>query len=147
MEDSSSKRVKRLLSFRERAREKAGSVVGASKSRRDKAHNKLDNAKQVHTDEIDEVVNQMGKPFMAEDVHLAIICANAAESDVDERVRELGVAEKELDEKTRLLIEAHNRVKQMGELLKIMKERREKETRIKEQRELDDLVTTREASR
>ncbi|MCP4676908.1 MAG: hypothetical protein GY854_15605 [Deltaproteobacteria bacterium] len=147
MKDGSTRRVKRLISFRESEREKAGGEVGASKSRRDRATSKLENARQIHTDELDKVVNQMGKPFMAEDVHLAIICANEAELDVEDKVEELGRAERELDEKTRLLIAAHNRVKQMGALLKILEERREKEARIKEQREIDDLVTTRETSR
>ncbi|MCP4600075.1 MAG: hypothetical protein GY847_05975 [Proteobacteria bacterium] len=147
MTTDSTKRIKRLISYREVERDKAGVDVSLSKVKRDRAKDAVNNAKQIVENELTEVTNQLDSPFSADDMQIAINCLRAAADEMTTREETLGNAESELNKKTRCLLAAHLRVKQMEVLQGILQKRRDKEIRSKEQREIDDLVTTREAIR
>ncbi len=147
MADESVKRVKRLISYRETERDRAGGEVVVSRSHRDKAEKGASDALRVAEQELADITHRVDRPFRAEDMHLALSCLAAAKDEVEEKKVVLDKAQENLDEKTRLLVAAHQRVKQMETLCETLKRRHRDEVRKKEQREIDDLAITREAAR
>ncbi len=147
MADESVKRVKRLISYRETERDQAGGEVVRSRSHRDRAEKGANEALEVAEQELADITRQVDRPFRAEDMHLALSCLSAAKDEVEEKKAVLGKAQENLDEKTRLLVAAHQRVKQMEALCETLKKRHKDEVRKKEQCEIDDLAITREAAR
>ncbi len=141
------RRVKRLISYRKIGRDKAGVDVSMSKAKRDRVENEVNAAKQTVKDEQTEVANHTKESFEADDMQLSICCLKAAVDDAATKKEQLDKAESEVNEKTHRLLAAHRQVKQMDALQETIQKQRDQKIRSKEQREIDDLATTREAMR
>ena len=143
----STKRVKRLVSFRELERDRAGGVVAASRRRRDQAEEARDSAQDAAEQEITQAVPKVGEPVYATDMQLARGCVDSAKQELEVMEKRLFQAESEFRSKMTMLLEVHKKVKQMENLYQTLRETESRQQNSKEQREIDDLVNTKEGAR
>lgn len=145
MAKDSEKRIERLMAIREKEREKIGAEVSKARALLDAASKHLQEAQAEVARELRGGQVTVGAPVDPDALQMASFCLEAANLEKQHREKQLERAQSELDERTRKLLAAHQKVKQMELLAKKLKEERlEKEEKTR-QREVDDLSATKES--
>ncbi len=139
------KRVKRLVSFREVERKKAGGEVAQKKSERDLADEEAKLAKRQVEEELEEVVQHAGRAFSVDDMTIALGCLEVAKEEAQAKSVTLKQSEEELNKHISLLLAKHRQVKQIETLFDTLRKRHQKDMNLKEQSEIDDLSAIKEA--
>lgn len=138
-------KVRRILSFREHQRDRAGSEVIRTRGERDRADEAAKAKQREAEQELDGTRQSIGHPVTADDLLLAISTFQAVVDELTSRQEALKTAEQQLGQKTAQLLAVHRQVQQMETLLETLKSRRKAAAELKEQREMDDLAVVKES--
>ncbi|MDD5307692.1 MAG: hypothetical protein PHU25_10270 [Deltaproteobacteria bacterium] len=140
-------RVERLLDFRRKERDRAGAEVGLAMVRRERSADEARCAERVAEGEMSDVRGSMEGPVTREDLELALGCVLSAEEEAARKRDEEAAAENEVETTRKRLLDTHIKARQMELLLSTVTARLQRSDRLRGQREIDDLVTTRKVRR
>ena len=144
MSDIKQKRAERLIAFRKLQRDKASQEVHNAQAAKESAENAVRSQEDLIESEAERAQADRS-PSSALDMQLSLALVDALRIDLQSKYQLLKNAEKNLGEKSKALLLTHQKVQQMEALKKSAKLAAEKETRQKEQAEIDDLANSREA--
>ena len=144
MVKTDTKRSKKLVSVRELERDRASMDVVSARARSEAANRAVQNQRELIEKEQREALGNSGT-IDPNELQLTWACIEAAQEELKNRESLLEKAEENLQEKSAILMAAHRKVRQMEALLKKVVDEKSKLEGAKEQREIDDLATNREA--
>ena len=138
------KRPQKLVAFRELERDRASMAVFSARSRTESAKRAVENQRATVEKEQDKASVDKGS-FDPNEMQLSLACIEASRDELKEREALLSQAESDLEEKAAKLMITHKKVQQMELLFDKAVQEKAKMENNKEQREIDDLATNREA--
>jgi flagellar export protein FliJ len=147
MTEDTSKRAKRLVTFRELQRERASREVLVARAARESAADALRSHEALVQDEAKSAQADNGTARTAEEIQLAIACVEALRAELENKREVLRNSERALGTKSKALLATHKKVQQMERLKEQAVIETHQMEKKREQSEIDDLAINRKARR
>ena len=145
MADNMEKRARRLVTFRTLQRDRASREVQTARQAKESAETHVRNSEETVRREAEAAQEISEWTRTPEDIQLALACVDAARAELSAKHQTLKNAEKHLGAKSKLLLATHKKVQQMEALKQRAAMAARTHEKKREQAEIDDLATNREA--
>ncbi|MBN2526193.1 MAG: flagellar FliJ family protein [Deltaproteobacteria bacterium] len=137
-------KLKRLIAFRERQRDRAVADMEEAHRQENEALEQRNEAEQTLNEELQIFRDAVGETVNPLDLELAVECAKWAQISLQKKEKNLIQKHQQTDIQRDKLLESHKKVKQMETLHKQRKQEKQREEQHAQQAELDDLAAIRE---